>query len=635
MASSVYCGDALPFLWINPLLNLLQVLLAGVLARRLCGAALDMRRPQRLLRFVFGAAVPAVAVTTTIAVLLAFEYRDYSLAMAAFTWGRLFMMEVLGLAIVTPMLLLVARAHRFRAETPRSLEIAAIVALATAVFLWVFSQSSPLLCLVFPALMLAAHRLSPPWTAAVLLWTLMISGVMTLGGHGPISAAPVPDVDGLAALPLRVRQMPHYYIFMLAAALTTLTISVLMAERRDAAARLAQRTALALRQRSLAEEAMAAKSRFLAVMSHEMRTPLNSISGHADLLSRRTDLAADVHAQVSAIRAAGETVLEQVEDVLDASRGPEALRADVLDVDRLMRDACAPARSAAKAKGVAFHLDIECEEGSLALGDDRRLKSAVRPLLSNAVKFTNEGEVRVRARLEGECLTVEVADTGAGVKPELQPRLFDLFSQGDDSLRRNQGGAGVGLSAARLNARAMGGDVVLVSSSPQGSVFRLTARLAKATGKPPARMTTESGCVETHGPERPLRTLLVDDHPGNRLVLRMMMEAAASDIVEAVDGLDAVEAAAAQDFDLILMDVRMPRLDGLEAARRIRRLATPSAAAVILGVTAEAMPEDIISCYGAGMDGHLAKPVTHERLYDAIQQAFRAAGEGDGESEAS
>lgn len=113
------------------------------------------------------------------------------------------------------------------------------------------------------------------------------------------------------------------------------------------------------------------------------------------------------------------------------------------------------------------------------------------------------------------------------------------------------------------------------------------------------------------------------------------MEAAGSDIVEAIDGLDAVEAAAAQDFDLILMDVRMPRLDGLEAARRIRRLATPSAAAVILGVTADAMPEDIMSCYGAGMDGHLAKPLTHERLYDAIQQAFRAAGEGDGESEAS
>ncbi len=628
MASSVYRGDALPFLWINPLLNLLQVLLGGVLARRLCGAALDMRRPQRLLRFVFGAAVPAVAVTTTVAVLVAFEYRAYSLAMAAFTWGRLFMMEVLGLAIVTPMLLLVARAHRFRAETPRPLEIAAIVALATAVFFWVFSQSSPLLFVVFPALMLAAHRLSPPWTAAVLLWTLMISGVMTLGGYGPISAASVPDVEELAVLPLRVRQMPHYYIFMLAAALTTLTISVLMAERRDAAAKLAQRTALALRQRRLAEDAMAAKSRFLAVMSHEMRTPLNSISGHADLLSRRTDLAADVHAQVAAIRAAGETMLKQVEDVLDASRGPEALRADVLDVDRLMRDASAQARSAAQAKGLIFHLEIECEEGSLALGDDRRLKSAVRHLVSNAVKFTSKGEVRVRARLEGERLTVEVADTGVGVNPELQPRLFDVFSQGDDSLRRNQGGAGVGLPAARLNARAMGGDVVLVSSSPQGSVFRLTARLAQATGKPPARATTESGseCLETYDPQRSLRTLLVDDHPANRLVLRMMMEAAGSEIVEAVDGLDAIEAATAQTFDLILMDVRMPRLDGLQAAQRIRRLATPSAAAVILGVTADAMPEDVKRCYDAGMDGHLAKPVTHERLYDAIQQALQTAG---------
>lgn len=629
MASSVYRGDALPFLWINPLLNLLQVLLAGMLARRLCGAALDMRRPRRLLRFVFGAAVPAVAVTTTIAVLLAIEYRDYSLALAAFTWRRLFMMEVLGLAIVTPMLLLVARAHRFRGETRPPLEVVAIVALVTAVFFWVFSQSSPLLFVVFPALMLAAHRLSPPWTAAVLLWTLMISGVMTLGGHGPISAASLPYVDELAALPLRERQMPHYYIFMLVAALTTLPISVLMAERRDAAAKLARRTALALKQRRLAEEAMAAKSRFLAVMSHEMRTPLNSINGHADLLSRRTDLAADIHGQVLAIRAAGETMLEQVEDVLDASRGSEASGADVLDVGRLIRDASAQARSEAQVKGLAFQLDIESVEGSRGLGDDRRLKGAVRQLLSNAVKFTNEGEVRVRARLEGECLTVEVADTGAGVNPELEPRLFDVFAQGDDSLRRKQGGVGVGLPAARLNARAMGGDVVLASSSPQGSVFRLTARLAEATVEPPARTTTESECVETHDTHRSLRTLLVDDHPANRLVLRMMMEAAGSEIVEAVDGLDAITAAAAQDFDLILMDVRMPRLDGLEAAQRIRSLTTPSASAVILGVTADAMPEDVVSCRDAGMDGHLAKPVTHERLYDAIQQAFRTAGKGD------
>lgn len=617
-------GDAPPFVWINPLLNLGQAVVAGVLARRLCGAALDMRRPRRVLLFALGAAGPAVALTTTIGVLLAVWLKDYSLTRALFTWRHLFMMEMLGLLIMTPSLLLLARAHRFRAEAPPPWEIVGVLALTAAVFLAVFSQSKPLLFMVFPPLMLAAYRLSPPWMAIALLGGVMISGLMTMAGHGPVSASTVPFVAGLEAAPLRLRQMPLYYGFLLVAALTALPISALMAERRANAGRLARRTALALEQRRRAEEAVAAKSRFLAVMSHEMRTPLNGISGYADLLSRRDDLPSDAQAKVAAIREAGGAMLLLVEDVLDASRGQEAAEPEPIAVELLIREVCESAGAAAAAKGLVFDLAFEGAAGEHRLGDRRRLGAALRHLLSNAVKFTDSGRVRVRGRLEDERLAIEVADTGPGIAPSLRPSLFDIFAQGDDSLQRRHGGAGVGLSAARLHARAMGGDVVLSETSASGSVFVLTACLARLSEERATALGLEAE-EEAGAVDGPLRALIVDDHPANRRMLRIMMEAAGAQAAEAVDGHEAVDKAASGAFDLILMDVRMPRLDGLEATRRIRRHAGPSGAAVILAVTADAMPEDAARCLAAGMDGHLAKPLTHERLFAAVEQAFRAA----------
>lgn len=624
-------GDTPPFVWINPLLNLGQAVIAGVLARRLCGAALDMRRPRRILLFALGAAGPAVAITTTIAVLLAVWFRDFSLARALFTWRHLFMMEMLGLLILTPSLLLLARAHRFRDEAPPPWEIVGVLALTAAVFIAVFSQSAPLLFMVFPPLMLAAYRLSPPWMAIALLGGVMISGLMTMAGHGPVSASAVPQAAGLETAPQRLLQMPLYYGFLLVAALTALPISALMAERRANAARLARRTALALAQRRRAEVADAAKSRFLAVMSHEMRTPLNGISGYAGLLSRRNDMAADAQAQVAAIREAGGAMLLLVEDVLDASRGEQAAEPEHLGVEALIREVCEPAAAAAAAKDLDFTLAFEGAAGEHRLGDRRRLGAALRHLLSNAVKFTDWGQVGVRARLEDERLTIEVADTGPGIAPAL--RLFDIFAQGDDSLQRRHGGAGVGLSAARLHARAMGGDVVLSETSASGSVFVLTARLARLSEGQAAALRLEAQDEEEEAAaavDRPLRTLIVDDHPANRRMLRIMMEAAGAEAAEAVDGDEAVDKAAKGAFDLILMDVRMPRLDGLEATRRIRRQAGVSSAAVILAVTADAMPEDAARCLAAGMDGHLPKPLTHERLFAAVEQAFRSAADRAG-----
>ncbi|HUH24862.1 MAG TPA: MASE1 domain-containing protein, partial [Brevundimonas sp.] len=302
LVSTAVRGDAPPFVWLNPLLNLLQVLVAGVLARRLCGAALDMRRPRRMVLFAFGAAMPAVALTATIGVTVAWFARDYSWVRSVFAWRHLFAMELLGLMIVTPSLLLLARAHRFRQIRQSPLEILAILSLVTVTALWIFTQSSPFLFLMFPPLMLAAFRLSPPWMAVALILTMLISGMMTLTGHGPISASPVPYVPELSQLSERMRQMPLYYGFLLVAAMTALPISAMIAERRSFIARLARRTATALEQRRRAEAADAVKSRFLALMSHEMRTPLNGVSGYADLLARRQDLSLEAQTQVAAIR---------------------------------------------------------------------------------------------------------------------------------------------------------------------------------------------------------------------------------------------------------------------------------------------------------------------------------------------
>lgn len=618
LVSTAVRGDGAPFVWLNPLFNLTQVLIAGMLARRFCGAALDLRRPRRFLQFALGAAIPAVAATSTACILLAHVLRGYPTELSLFLWSHLFMMEVLGLLVVTPSLLFLARAHRFRDEAAPVASLGLLVLTAVMV-LWVFSQPTPLLFLLFPPLMLAAYRLSPPWMAATLLIMVAISGVLTLEGLGPIAATPVSDVPALADLPQRLRQMTFYHGFLLVATLTALPLSALMAERRCAAARLARRTALALEQRRRAEQAAAAKARFLAVMSHEMRTPLNGVSGYADLLSQRTDLSSEARAQVAAVRAAGEAMLKLVEDVLDASDGDDAVRLEPFALAALIRDASRYAAVAARGKGLAFTLDMALDEAVQRRGDPRRLAAALRHLLSNAVKFTDRGGVSLRARLDGERLTLTVWDTGPGIAPELGPALFDLFQLGDDSLNRRHGGAGLGLPAARRHARAMGGDVVLSQTSAAGSVFTLTARLEEiadmATIETAPRLSDATST----------RVLIVDDHPTNRLMLRTMMEAAGCWVVEAADGLQAVEQASAEAFDLILMDVRMPRLNGLEATQMIRSGDSASSLAAVLAVTADAMPEDAVRCLGAGMDGHLAKPITHERLYAAVDQAFRAA----------
>ena len=614
IVSNVYRGDPPEFLALNAGMNLLQVLVAAFLARRLCGAALDMRRPGRLFRFAVGAALPAVALTSLISLAVATSVRDYAPHQAMFLLTRLFSMELLGLLIVTPSLLLIARRHRFRddaAEDPR--EIAALSALVLAMTTLAFSQSdAPLLFVVFPPLVLLAFRLSPPWTAGAIIAISVIGAGATLIGHGPVTLTRFAYDADLANVPAVMRQLNVLYFFLLMVVVTALPIATLSAERRRLVARLRVRSAAALAALRRAEAADAAKSRFLAVMSHEMRTPLNGVAGYADLLSRREDLNEEAHRQVAAIQHSGEGMLRLVEDLLDMSRDGEEVALAPVDLARLVEDAVASAGEEAAKKGLAF--DVRVADIRVRT-DARRLRQILRHLAGNAVKFTPRGAVSITADWTEGRLTLVVRDTGCGIAGDFLPRIYEPFLQADDTVCRTHEGAGVGLPLVRAHLDRLGGAIEVDTRLHEGSTFTVTLP-AEAC----AASSEEEG-IETVA----LRVLIVDDHPVNRDLLRIMLQAAGCDTLEAADGVEAVEAVSTRPVDLVLMDVRMPRMDGISATQSIRRLDQPARDVPILAVTADAMPEDAARCLAAGMDAHLAKPITQARLYEAIDATLERA----------
>lgn len=617
IAAGVVRGDPPAFLWLNIALNFAQVLIAGVIARRVCGAALDLRRPRRLLVFAALAVIPAVVFCTLVAAGTLAVVRDYPPVLYIFTLERYFAMEILGLLTITPLLLLMARRHRFRDELTATgpLEAAALTALVAAVTLAIFSQASAaLLFLVFPVLLLLVVRTSPSSAALSILMVTVIGGLATLNGYGPLILQRVLDLPDLAGTPEITHALQVFNTFILTLIVTALPTSTIASERRRLIARLearARATQTALRQ---AEAANAARSRFLALMSHEMRTPLNAVIGYSEILSRRPDLAREARDQVCDIQRSGTALLALVEDVLEISRGDTIARVATVYPAALLTEACATAREVAAARGLSIRTEVSPDAAGPVLADPRRLRQILQQLIGNAVKFTDRGEIVVSAAREGGLTILRVSDTGSGIDPVLADTLFQPFVQADDTIGRTHVGAGLGLAVARQLARAMGGDIALETSSQLGSTFavRLPLPLAGEDEAPvDPNLTADS--------PPPARVLIVDDHPANRQVARLFLAPLGCEIVEAVDGTEAVEYAATTPFDLILMDVRMPGMDGLAATRAIRALPGDPGRTPILAVTADAMPEDAARCLAAGMDGHLAKPVTHASLFAAIE----------------
>ena len=623
--SNLLRGDPGVLMWVNALLNLGQAALAALLARRVCGAALDMRRPRRLLAFGLYAAAPAVTVATFVGYGLVLLMRHSGLTtVVLFNLYSFFIVEFLGLLLVTPILLLVARAHRFegatRAGRLEAIGLFALMLVVTTATFW--QDSAPVAYLTFPPMLLISLRLSPTKSAAALILLAGIAGAATLTGHGPVHLTRLAEVPGLEAVPPMLRRLGIFNLYLLTIVSTVLPISTVMTERRRLEARLRARTLAAQEARRKAEDAAAARSRFLAMMSHEMRTPLNGVAGFADVLAGRPGLDAEAVRQARQIRESSDGLLMLVEDILDFARGDDTLTNEPLDLAAVARETVAPSLVGAVARGLTLSIDDRLPAQARFTADRRALRQALHPLVANAVKFTERGEVVVRLDRAGDGVCIRVSDTGCGIEPSVLPELFEAFAQGDASIRRNHSGVGLGLALAARHVRRMGGRIDVDSRVGEGSTFILNLPFERAADA----IEDITPAVETAPPieesDRAPCVLVVDDHPVNREVARIMLEAFGCEVVEVCDGQQALDAVAEQPFDLVLMDVRMPNMDGLEATRRIRSIPDTGEVLSIVAMTADAMPEDVNRCLAAGMNAHMAKPINQAGLLSMVNRAL-------------
>ena len=375
------------------------------------------------------------------------------------------------------------------------------------------------------------------------------------------------------------------------------------------------------RARDRAERANTAKTRFLAGMSHELRTPLNGIVGYAHLLRLEGGLTADQSARVAGMLDAGEHLLGMISHVLELSEIEAEhvdLRRQDVALEALARSCLALVRPSADLKRLALSCEPEPAAARAISTDAARLRQVLLNLLGNAVKFTGAGHVALRIRPGSDHghVRLEVADTGPGIQADEIERVFDEFERvGADAAVE---GAGLGLAISARLVKLMGGRIGHQDNPGGGSVFYVELPVGDLAGT-----AAEPGLLPPGSSQR-LRVMVVDDVAMNRDIALAFLQAAGHEAVPIEGGREAVERAADDRFDVILMDVRMPDIDGLEATRRIRALAGAAATVPIVALTAQAFAEQIEECRAAGMTGHLAKPFAPDQLLAAVQTAAGA-----------
>jgi signal transduction histidine kinase len=378
-----------------------------------------------------------------------------------------------------------------------------------------------------------------------------------------------------------------------------------------------------------AEASNRAKSTFLATMSHEIRTPLNGVLGMAQAMAAE-DLSDGQRERLDVIRQSGETLLAILNDVLDLSKieaGKLELEETEFDIQELARGAYAAFTAIANKKGLSFALQVDPAAEGVYRGDSTRVRQILYNLVSNAIKFTDQGEVRVRVARGDEALELSVTDSGIGIAPEPLSRLFAKFEQADSTTTRRYGGTGLGLAICREFAELMGGTIVAESRAGEGSCF--TARLPLARVGRARKATRARAPTPTPTPThevRALRVLAAEDNAVNQLVLKTLLHQAGLNPTLVPDGAAAVAAWEAETWDVILMDIQMPGMDGPTACRLIREreAATGRTRTPIIALTANAMAHQVAEYLAGGMDGFVAKPIEVGLLYAAMEEALQS-----------
>jgi PAS domain S-box-containing protein len=377
--------------------------------------------------------------------------------------------------------------------------------------------------------------------------------------------------------------------------------------------------------RDHAEAAARAQREFLATMSHELRTPMNGVVGMVELMRAEGDLTERQAERLDTIHASSQALLRIINDILDDSKieaGGRELDLEAVAAEPLARSVFDLLGQAATAQGLALELDVTAD--AVLWADHDALRQVLLNLVSNAVKFTAKGGVRVSARRDGDHVLVRVRDTGVGIPARERERIFERFAQVESFRTRRAGGTGLGLAISRRLIRAMGGELGVESEPGVGSTFWFSLPAAPEARVHRAAAPASAAPAVAPAPTRALRVLLVEDNPVNQRVAEGMLRHLGHHVEVAENGEVGLRAALRERFDVILMDVHMPVLDGLTATRRLRAAHAPSADAPVVALTASALADEREACLAAGMQAVVTKPITLRGLRDALEAAAPA-----------